>query len=329
MPTANAFWTTGPRQGEIRETTLPAPTAADVVMRTLYSGISRGTESLVFTGGVPESQWQTMRAPLQEGTFPFPVKYGYIAVGTVESGPAVLEGKSAFCLHPHQDRFVAPAAMVHPLPDGVPPERAVLAANAETAVNILWDSGIGIGDRVAVIGAGVVGCLVAWLAARIPGVTVDLIDPDTTKAAAASALGLTLVPPGAAAAEPSRDAVIHTSANPDGLRQALSLADTEATIVEASWYGTTEPAMPLGEDFHARRLTVRSSQVGRIPAQRQPRWDFSRRMACALGLLTDPALDALITGESRFGDLPATMAKLTDRPAGTLMHRIRYDHNAT
>ena len=158
-------------------------------VRTVRSGVSRGTETLVFRGGVPPSQYMAMRAPFQEGDFPGPVKYGYLNVGTVEEGPAELRGRTVFCLYPHQTAYVVPAGAVTVVPDEVPPARAVLAGTVETAVNALWDAAPLVGDRVAVVGAGMVGCCVARLLARFPGVEVTLVDVDGSRAEVAAALG--------------------------------------------------------------------------------------------------------------------------------------------
>jgi threonine dehydrogenase-like Zn-dependent dehydrogenase len=291
-------------------------------VRTLYSGISRGSECLVFAGAVPESERQTMRAPFQEGEFPAPVKYGYVNVGVVEDGPDGLAGRAVFCLYPHQTRYRVPAAAVTPLPEGVPPGRAVLAANMETAVNGLWDAAPRIGDRIAVVGAGVVGCLAAYLAARLPGAAVQLIDVDPRKAGVAARLGVPFAPPEAAAGE--ADLVVHASGAPEGLTLALALAGFEATVLELSWFGTRPVTLPLGAAFHPRRLTIRSSQVGSVATAQRPRWDYRRRMALALALLADPALDALIDGEVAFADLPAAMARLCEAPEGALCRRVLY-----
>lgn len=324
--TAQAFWVAAPGRGEIRDTRLAAPGPDEVLVRALFSGISRGTESLVFRGMVPESQHRAMRAPFQEGDFPAPVKYGYASVGVVEDGPAALRGRTVFCLHPHQTRYVVPADAAVPVPDGIPPERAVLAANAETAVNGLWDLGPHIGDRIAVIGAGTVGCLAARLLRRVPGCAVTLVDIDPAKEGIAAALGVGFATPAAAAAVTGEaDAVIHASGAPEGLRTALSLAGFEATILEMSWYGTAEPALPLGEAFHSKRLAIRSSQVGHVAAAQRPRWDHRRRMELALDLLRDPALDILVAAETPFAALPRTMERLAHSPGGTLCHRVRYD----
>ncbi|NDY95616.1 zinc-dependent alcohol dehydrogenase [Wenzhouxiangella limi] len=320
--TARAFWVREPGQGEIFEQELIEPDASEVRVRALCSGISRGTEALVFQGQVPPSQYAAMRAPFQEGDFPGPVKYGYASVGRVEHGPAQLQGQPVFCLFPHQDRYVVPASAVLPLPDEVPPERAVLAANAETALNVVWDAGVGPGDRVGVIGGGVVGCLVAWLAARIPGTRVTLVDLQPERAALADLLGAHFAQP--AQAPEDQDVVIHTSASEAGLATALGCAGTEACVVEASWYGTAQPSAPFGEAFHARRLTLRSSQVGQLPPARRPRWDHRRRLALALALLDDPRLDTLISGQSRFDELPQLMPRLAEGSGEVLCHRIVY-----
>lgn len=320
--TARAFWVREPGQGEIVEQELIEPRADEVRVRTLFSGISRGTEALVFQGQVPPSQYAAMRAPFQEGDFPGPVKYGYSSVGRIEHGPKQLQDRAVFCLFPHQDHYVVPASAVLPLPDDVPPERAILAANAETAINVIWDAGIGPGDRVCVIGGGVVGCLVAWLTVRIPGTRVTLIDLQAERAGLAELLGARFAHPDQAPED--QDVVIHTSASEAGLATALACAGPEACVVEASWYGTAQPRAPFGEAFHARRLTLRSSQVGQLPPARRPRWDHRRRLALALNLLTDPRLDALISGQSHFDELPQLLPRLAQGGGQVLCHRIVY-----
>jgi 2-desacetyl-2-hydroxyethyl bacteriochlorophyllide A dehydrogenase len=319
---ARAFWTMTPGQGEIRTSPLRSPGATEVLVRTLASGISRGTECLVFNGRVPQSQHLAMRCPFQEGEFPGPVKYGYASVGLVENGPPHLLGQRVFCLHPHQDRYVVPADAVARVPDAVPTTRAVLAANMETAVNALWDATPRLGDRIAVIGAGVVGCLVAALAARVPGVRVELIDTDTRRAEIAALLGCIFATPERATRD--ADLVVHASGNPSGLTTALSLAEFEATVVEMSWYGDALVAAPLGEAFHSKRLRLQSSQVGAVATSQRARWDTRRRLALALQLLVDPAFDTLLTGRSAFEELPSTLARLAASPDGTLCHVVTY-----
>jgi 2-desacetyl-2-hydroxyethyl bacteriochlorophyllide A dehydrogenase len=319
---SRAFWVAEPGRGEIRDEVLPPATNGDVLVRALYSGISRGTESLVFQGRVPASEQQRMRAPFQAGEFPAPVKYGYASVGEVEQGPHDLQGRCVFTLYPHQTRYVVPAAAVHVLPASTPPQRAVLAANLETAINGIWDARLSLGDRVVVVGGGAVGCLVAWLADRVPGCDVQLVDTNPGRATVARALGVAFTEPGAA--DPEADVVIHASGSPAGLALALRLAAFEARVVEMSWYGDQAVPLPLGEGFHARRLQIVSSQVGTIAPGQRARWDTRRRMALALRLLGDPALDALITGESPFETLPEVMPGLINAPADVLCHRVRY-----
>lgn len=319
---ARAFWVTGPSQGEIREQALPPRGADQLRVHALYSGISRGTETLVFRGGVPASQQHVMRCPFQEGAFPWPVKYGYSAVGRVEQGPSELHGRTVFALHPHQTDFVLPIAAALPLPDGVPAGRAVLAANMETALNGVWDAGLGPGDRVCVLGGGVVGLLVAYLAARTIGASPLLVDPDASKAGAAAALGIPFR--GGAEGLADFDVVIHATGNPEGLRTALAIAGFEALVLEMSWFGDREVSLPLGEAFHSRRLTLRSSQVGAVSPSRRPRWTHRRRLETALSLLADDRLDVLISGESAFDSLPEVMSALAAGTLPALCHRIRY-----
>jgi threonine dehydrogenase-like Zn-dependent dehydrogenase len=323
MREAQAFWVVAPGLGEIRAQPLPSPAPGELLIRARVSAISRGSESLVFRGEVPESEWRRMRCPFQEGEFPAPVKYGYSVVGIVEEGPVEALGRRVFCLHPHQDRFIAPEDGVIDVPDDVPDRRATLAANMETAVNGLWDAAPGPGDRIVVIGAGVVGSLVAALAARLPGTEVELIDIDPTREAVATALGCRFaIPQGA---RPEADLVVHASGTPEGLATALAIAGFEATVLEMSWYGTRTVPLALGGAFHSRRLTLRSSQVGAVPAVRRQRWSRQRRLALALSLLRDPVFDVLLSGESAFAALPELMPRLARSPAGVLCHTLRYD----
>jgi len=319
---ARAYWTVAPGRGEIRAEPLRTPGASDVLVRTLASGISRGTESLVFEGRVPASQYHAMRCPFQTGEFPGPVKYGYASVGRIEQGPAHLKGQRIFCLHPHQDRYVVAADAVVPVPDAVPDARAVLAANMETAINGLWDATPRLGDRIAVVGAGVVGSLAAALAARIPGVKVQLIDIDPRRSVLAARLGCDYATPDRATRDV--DIVIHASGSPAGLVAALELAGFEATVLEMSWYGNRMVSAPLGEAFHVKRLRLVSSQVGAVATAQRARWDTRRRMSLALELLADPVFDLLLTGTSMFEELPATLARLSRTPDGTLCHVVTY-----
>lgn len=319
--TGRAFWVDAPGRGVIRDVEVPAPGADEVLVRALYSGVSRGTETLVFRGGVPASQHTAMRAPFQEGDFPGPVKYGYLSVGVVEEGPESLTGRTVFCLYPHQTRYVVPAAAVTPVPESVPAGRAVLAGTVETAVNALWDAAPLLGDRIAVVGGGMVGCSVAALLARFPGVRVQLVDADPSRAGIAGKLGVGFATPRDALGD--CDLVVHASATEQGLARCLELLAAEGTVIELSWYGDRAVSLPLGEAFHSRRLTVRSSQVGTVSPARPGR-TYADRLALALDLLADPALDALVTGESAFEDLPDVLPRLASGEIPALCHRIRY-----
>ena len=329
--TAAAFWVRAPGQGDIRPVALPEPGPGEVLVRTVHSGVSRGTETLVFRGGVPKSQWEEMRAPFQDGSFPGPVKYGYLSVGVVERGPDDpddlddlddLVGRTVFCLHPHQTAYVVPASAVVPVPDDVPARRAVLAGTVETALNALWDLGPLVGDRVTVVGAGMVGCCVARLLARIPEVEVALVDVDPGRAEVAEQLGVAFQSPRDATGR--RDAVVHTSATASGLQLSLDLLAPEGTVLDLSWYGDRRVHLDLGGAFHAGRLAVRASQVGAIAPARRSSRTHADRLALALRLLRDPAYDALLTGESPFADLPEVMAALESGALPALCHTIAY-----
>ena len=322
MAEALAFWVVAPSRGELRREALPKPGSGDVLIEALASGISRGTETTVFQGRVPKSQYRVMRAPHQAGEFTFPVKYGYSSVGAVVAGSKDWLGRRVFCLHPHQDRYVVPRRSVIQVPAGVPDERATLAANMETVVNALWDAAPRLGDRVAVVGAGVIGALAAALAARMPSTAVQLVDVNPDKAGIAAALGVSFALP--KVATPGADLVIHASGTAEGLATALDLAGFEATVVELSWYGDQKVAAPLGEAFHSRRLRLLSSQVGTVATARRARWDRRRRLALALDLLADPRFDVLLEPAVPFARLPEAMAELAAQPSKVMCQVIDY-----
>ena len=320
---AHAFWLRAPGHGEIRPVTLSEPGQDDVMVRTLRSGVSRGTETLVFRGGVPPDQYAAMRAPFQEGDFPGPVKYGYLNVGVVEAGPAELCGRTVFSLYPHQTAFVVPAGAVTVVPEDVPPARAVLAGTVETAVNALWDFAPLIGDRITVVGAGMVGCCVARLLRRFPEVQVTLVDVDPGRADVAAALGVDFALPADAA--DGRDLVVHASATSAGLQRSLDLLAPEGTVIDLSWYGDVDVQLSLGGSFHSGRLAIRASQVGTLSPTRSGRRTTADRLALALDLLRDRAFDAVVTGQSPFRELPDVMAQLAAGSLPALCHTITYD----
>jgi len=329
---AKALWYVAPGRAELRDEAVAAPAADDgdrgeVRVRALFGAVSRGTERLVCNGKVPAGEFERMRAPFMAGAFPFPVKYGYATVGRVEAGSSDLYGRIVFALHPHQTLFTVPADQVVPVPAAVPPQRAVLAANMETALNALWDGAPGPCDRIAVVGAGVVGLLLARLAARIPGTEVTVVDIAPARAVLARALGAGFAIPEAAPA--GCDLVFHASGTGAGLATALRIAGEEAAIVELSWYGADEVAVPLGEYFHSGRLRLVSSQVGKVATSHRPRWSHRRRRAAAVALLDEAVLDDLLAPAVDFEDLPARLPALLAGEADARCPLIRYrDHHS-
>lgn len=326
---ARALWYVRPGVAEVRAEALPAVGPGFARVTTLYSGLSRGTERLVLDGAVPATEYDRMRAPLQGGAFPFPVKYGYCATGIVEEGPDELTGRVVFCLHPHQDTFVAAVEMLAPVPDGVPAQRATLAANMETALNAVWDSGATAGDRIVVVGAGIVGLMVAAVCARLPGADVTVIDVLPDRAEIVAALGARFASPSttttAASSLPiDADVAFHTSANPAGLDTAIGCLGLEGTVVELSWYGTKPVAVTLGGAFHSRRLKIVSSQVGHVSAGHRPRWSYRRRLTKALDLLADPIFDRLVGAEIAFADAAKAVPLALTAPGSGLPPIIRY-----
>ena len=319
---AVALWYVGPGRGELREEPRGEPAAGEVRVRALHGALSRGTERLVFSGRVPQSEFERMRAPFMGGTFPFPVKYGYATVGRIEAGPTELQDRIVFALHPHQSVFTIPADAAIPVPAAVPPRRAVLAANMETALNAVWDAPPGPADRIAIVGAGVVGALVGYLCGKLPGARVVLIDIDGSRADLAKRLGLEFAKPDAVPAD--CDVVFHATGTAAGLATALRVAGEEASIVELSWYGSGEVPIPLGGTFHSRRLRLISSQVGRVAPSHRARWSSRRRLEGALALLADPALDALLAAAVAFEDLPAQLPKILAPESGILCQVIDY-----
>jgi NADPH:quinone reductase-like Zn-dependent oxidoreductase len=319
---ARAYWTLAPGHGALRDEPLSQPGDDEALVRTRHSGVSRGTELLVHAGRVPADVAGRMRAPFQEGDFPGPVKYGYLSVGVVEQGPRSLLHRGVFCLFPHQDRYVVPVTALTPVPDGIPARRATLAGVAEIAVNAAWDAAPRLGDRVAVVGAGLIGCCVAAALRTFPLERLQLVDIDTARGAVASRLGVEFVAPDAAA--DGCDIVIHASSTAAGLQRSLELLGDEGEVVELSWYGTRDVSLRLGSDFHARRLSVRASQVSEVAAARRVRRSRAERLAVAMGLLSDPGYDALITGTSPFDELPDTMVRLASGELQALCHVIDY-----
>jgi 2-desacetyl-2-hydroxyethyl bacteriochlorophyllide A dehydrogenase len=317
-----ALWYVGAGRAELRPEIVAEPSSVEVRVRALFGAISRGTERLIFNGRVPSSQYQRMRAPHMAGSFPYPAKYGYATVGRVEQGPAELQGRTVFALHPHQSVFTVAADAVVPVPEQVPAARAVLAANMETALNAVWDGAPGPADRIAVVGGGVVGLLVARLCARLPGSEVTVVDVAPARDEIARALGARFAAP--AAAPPERDLVFHASGTAAGLDTALRIAGEEATIVELSWYGTAEVAAPLGEAFHSRRLRLIASQVGQVAVSHRERWSRARRLAAALDLLADPVLDRLLAPAVPFENLPERLPQILDAQADARCPLIRY-----
>jgi NADPH:quinone reductase-like Zn-dependent oxidoreductase len=323
LPEATAFWIDEPGAGLLRHQFVADATDGEVLVRTLHTGISRGTETSVFLGQVPTGEYDRMRAPYQQGEFPGPVKYGYLNVGLVEQGPGELLGRTVFTLFPHQSLFVVPATAVVPVPSGVPARRAVLAGAVETAVNVLWDAAPVVGDRITVVGAGMIGCCIARLANGIPGADVVLVDVEPSRAAVADRLGVQFAGPDEAPLD--RDIVINASGSEAGLQLALTSVVTDGEVIEASWFGDRPVTLQLGGDFHSRRLSIRSSQVGVVAARRRGTHTTRDRLSLALDLLRDPVFDAVLGDASSWRELPEVIAVMAEGRDTGLCHTVDWE----
>ncbi len=319
---ARSLWYLAPEKVQLRSESLKPLKDGEVRVRALFGALSRGTESLVYRGEIPESEYQRMAAPWMGGTFPYPVKYGYCHVGRIEDGPADWIGQRVFALRPHESMYVAALKDVVPLPVGLTPERAVLSANMETALNAVWDASPGPGDQILIVGGGVVGCLIAYLCAGLKGANVTLVDINPDRASVATALGVQFALPQNAPKE--CDVVFHCSASAAGLATAIGAAGEEAQVLELSWFGNREISLSLGGAFHSRQIRLQSSQVGHISATRRPRWTHRRRLQAAMGMLIDERLDVLLTHSVDFEDLPDQLPNLLGSKSQALCSLIRY-----
>jgi threonine dehydrogenase-like Zn-dependent dehydrogenase len=316
--TARALWIEAAGRAVLREETLPAPRDGWCRVEALYSAVSPGTERLVASGRVPAEVAEIMRCPYMEGAFPFPVKYGYSLVGRVTDGP--LAGKIVHLLHPHQERMQVRVSDLRVVPGDVPPERATLAANLETAVTALWDGRVTAGERVLVIGFGIVGSLVARLVSAIPGVELDVVERDPAKRALASTLGFT-------ARETPRDdydVAFGASGSAAEVQLAIDAVGNEGRVIELSWLGLQSAAILLGGSFHSGRKQLIASQVSQIPPSLRGRWDYARRTQLVFSLLRDPVFDQHITRQVAFEELPDFIADLCATPSAGLSVTVRY-----
>lgn len=323
MPdTARALVYAAPQHCEIRDFPLVELAPGLVEVETLFSGLSRGTERVVFNGAIPESEHSRMRAPFQIGEFPFPVAYGYASVGNVVEGPEDLRGRTVFSLAPHQERLRLNGSAVTVLPEEVTPERAVLAANTETALNAIWDAELQPGSTVLIVGAGLLGCLLAALLSIRQDLSVYICDLLPQRSAT-----LTEFPVSFITTTEGLDSVavsFHTSASAAGLQTAIDALAFEGRVIELSWFGDRDVTLSLGGAFHSKRLTIQSSQVGHVARARRASTGYAQRLGQALGHLADPRFDAFVSEEVAFDDLPEAMPRLLAPDAPGIATRIRY-----
>jgi len=300
---ARALWFTTPGKAVLRSDKIGPPVGDEIcTVRSLYSAVSEGSERLVLAGKVPPDLHQSMRVPYMAGDFSFPIKYGYSLVGVVDRGAAHLVGAVVHLMHPHQDICCVDSADVFPVPEGIPPRRAVLASNLETAVTAIWDARPALGERVLVVGFGCIGALIAQVLRGMPGIDLHIVERDEARSHLARNLGYATA---ASAGEEQFDLAFHASGSAAGLQVAIDCVGMEGRIVEVSWYGTAETPLRLGGTFHSQRKIIIASQVSHLPSFQTPRWDRIRRKQLVFSLLRDPAFDRLL-------DEPISFDKLAD-----------------
>ena len=320
---AHAVSFLAPRRVGLARLDLPDLTAGQTLIKTLYSGISAGTELLAYRGELdPSLPLDESLEGLQGGTFAYPFQYGYSCVGRVEDGDGLPAGTLVFAFRPHQDRFVAAASELVAVGD-VDPRQATLFPLVETALQVVLDAGPVLEEPVVVLGLGAVGLLTAVLLERA-GAGVTAVDPRAWRREVAESVGLRAADPDDVDGELSL--VVEASGNPAALRQALDLLGHEGEVLVASWYGQKEATLPLGGRFHRRRLTIRSTQVTTIPSHLGRRWTLERRRSTVQALLPELPLAALATHTFAFEDAPAVFEAL-DRGDDHILHAaLSYEH---
>ncbi|MEN0004557.1 MAG: zinc-binding alcohol dehydrogenase [Bacteroidota bacterium] len=317
---SNALWHLSSSTSSLLSSAIPAPKEGQCLVKSEFSLISLGTERLVASGAVPVDLHQNMRVPYMEGSFELPVKYGYSLVGQVVTQGYPLSGKKVHLMHPHQSYCIVEAEALTLIPEKVPIRRAVLASNLETAVNAVWDSQVQIGDRVLVVGFGMIGALTALLLQQIAGVEVYIAERLPQRRALAQQLDFQLL-----AEETDFDITFHTSSSSSGLQMAIDRLGYEGTSVELSWYGTKEVSMQLGASFHQQRKRLIASQVGQVPGSKQNRWDYRRRKQLVFQLLQQEKFDQLLTHEISLSEAPALFGKLREGTLEGIGWTIKYD----
>lgn len=315
MPSSRSLWHIDAGHSEIRSQNLD-PLPGQILLQSLYSLISLGTEKTIALGGVPGNVYDKMKVPYMEGSFSLPVKYGYSLVARSE------EGQCYHLMHPHQDLVSVNPESLTPVPPGIPPSRAVLVSNMETALTAYWDAGPLKDEKIMIAGFGLIGALTALLL-RLKGFQdITVYEPDATRTGLARRLGFHTGDPGF---DPGPfDLAFHSSGNASGLQHCLEVMGPEGRILELSWYGRQKITLGLGEHFHINRLRIIASQVSSIPRNLQGAWNFAKRKQEVLSLLADPCWDRLEIEEVPFETSPAVFYKIRHSQTKGLTYILKY-----
>ena len=315
-----ALWHNSDFTSELKEEKNSKIDIDQIEVKSLFSLISTGTERLVASGEVPVSSFEFMAVPYMKGNFSFPIKYGYSLVGKVTS-VGKLYGKIVHLLHPHQGKCLVKEVDVMIVPDEIPAKRATLASNVETALNAIWDAEISIGDKVLIAGFGMIGSLLARVLSFMPEVEIVIMEKDANRVKMVQKMGFTFIDD----PEPSYfDVAFNTTSNEKALQIAIQSVGLEGKIIEMSWYGTKNVNINLGADFHYHRKQIISSQVSKIPSDKQSRWDYKRRKEVVFKLLKSPLFDEHITDVLTFAETPAFFDKLRAGGVSGLGYCIEY-----
>jgi len=315
-----ALWHINPVSSDILRSE-PEIQKNQCLLQSKYSLISVGTERTVSMGKVPVDLHDSMAVPYMKGAFSFPVKYGYSLVGKVLKGPSEWMGRNVHLMHPHQDYCYSNLSDLFILPPTIPLKRATLISNMETAVNAIWDSQVSIGDRVVVVGFGLIGSLVALIVRQIPGVEVQVVEIDKSRQQVARSLGFGVSD---SCKKNHFDMAFHASGSATGLQNAIDAVGLEGPIIELSWYGNRKVDISLGTTFHSLRKQLISSQVSFIPSTKQSGWDFKRRKKTVLNLLHNPVFDHLLDTEVPFKESPSVFEKIRNNDWEPLTCVVKY-----